>query len=119
MSKTAIPQLVGQLLQDGVALARAEVQLFKSRVSTRIAAARTGLIFLAAAGVVAIVSLIALVTGLVLALLPYVGAALAGVIVMVGGLLIAGILGWIGAGHLATKPETIIEKSQALVESVQ
>ncbi len=114
MSRIALPGLVAQLLQDGAAVLRAEVTLFRTRVATRLAAAKTGLILLAAAGVVALVSLIGLVTGLVMALAGLVGPAFAGLIVLVVGLLIAGVLGWIGAAQLTSRPEAVAEKLPAL-----
>jgi hypothetical protein len=114
VSRIALPGLVAQLLQDGAAVLRAEVALFKARVTTRLAAAKTGLILLAAAGVVALVSLIGLVTGIVLSLAALVGGALAGLIVLVVGLLIAGVLGWIGATQLSSRPEAASDPRPAL-----
>jgi type III secretory pathway component EscS len=114
VSRIAIPGLVAQLLQDGAAVVRAEIALFKARATTRLAAAKTGLILFAAAAVVAIVSLIGLVTGLVMALAELVNPAIAGLIVLIVGLLIAGILGWIGAAQFASKPEAVVETLPAL-----
>ncbi len=114
MNRIALPGLVAQLLQDGAAVARAEVALVKARITTRVAAARTGLILFAAAGLVALLSLIGLVTGLVMALATLVGPGFAGLIVLVVGLLIAGLLGWIGAGQLSAKPEPVVESRPML-----
>lgn len=114
MSKVTIPALVSQLLSDGTAVVRAEVQLFKARVTTRIAAAKTAAILLVAAAIVAIVSLIGLVMGVVLALSPVVGPAWAGVIVLVVGLVIAGVLAFLGARQFSTKPVATAEMLPAL-----
>ena len=114
MSRIALPGLVAQLVQDGAAVLRAEVNLFRTRVATRLAAARTGLILLVAAGVVALVSLMGLVTGLVIELAEFVAPALAGRIVLIVGLAIAGVLGWLGAGQLSSRPEPVVEAVPAL-----
>lgn len=107
MGARAIPQLVTQLLHDGVALARAEVQLAKSRVSVRLAAAKSGIIYLAAAALVAVLALIGLVVGIVLALTPLVGGLLAGLIVLAVGGALAGVLGWLGIRRLTAKPDAV------------
>ena len=109
VSRIALPGLVTQLLQDGAAVLRAEVALVKARVATRLEAAKTGLILFAAAALVALLSLIGLIVGLVLALAPLVGALLAGLIVLIVGLSIAGVLGWLGARQLSSRPEAVTE----------
>lgn len=104
MNRIALPGLIAQLLQDGVAVARAEIRLGKARVTSRLVAARTGLILLVIAGIVALLSLIGLVVGLVMALAEVVNPALAGLIVMAVGLAIAGVFGWLGARRLSGRP---------------
>ncbi len=101
--------LVGQLWEDGRGLVVAEVQLAKSKALAVVHRSRNAVILFLAAAVVAFVSLIGLVLGFVLALVPIVGAVLAGVIVLTGGLVLAGLLGWLGARSLsspAAAPET-------------
>lgn len=107
MSRVTIPALVSQLLHDGVDLARAEVRLARARLTIKLAEVKVGAIFLAAAALVAFLGLIGLVVGVVMALATLVGPGLAGLIVLVVALLIAGVLGWLGAKRLSAKPEPI------------
>lgn len=97
--------LVGQLVEDARALLRAEVLLAKSRTLALLRRSRAAIILLAAAGCVAFASVVALMLGLVLALAPLVGAAWAGVILLVAGFVVAGVLSWIAIRLLAGPPE--------------
>lgn len=89
-----LPGLIGQLAQDAIALVRAEVELAKSKVADRLRRSRTAIILLVAALVIVQASIVGLVVGLVLALVPLVGAAGAGLVLLVAGLVIAGLLAW-------------------------
>lgn len=100
--------LIGQLIEDGRALARAEVRLLKSKAFALLRRSRNAIILLVVAACVAFASLVALMLGLVLALAPLVGAALAGAILLVAGLALAGLLAWLAIRLLAgpeQKPE--------------
>lgn len=114
MTRVTIPGLVSQLMQDGMAVARAEAGLLRAKISRRVAAARAGVILLIAAALVALLSLVGLVVGCVLALATLVGPGFAGLIVLLVGLIIAGILGWFGAGQLSAKPQPSIDPHPAL-----
>jgi hypothetical protein len=101
--------LIGQLVEDLRGLARAEIRLFKSRAFDAIRRYRTAIILLLGASAIVFASLIALLLGFVLALAPMVGAALAGLIVLAGGGVIAALLAWIAIRLLAgpdIKPAT-------------
>lgn len=115
MAKATIPQLFSQLLQDGVAVARAEVALVRSKLMLRVAAVRTAAVFFAAAAVVALLALIGLVMGFVLSLAQLMDPALAGLVVLVAGCAIAGVLAWIGVGHLSAKPEAVVAETEAAI----
>lgn len=100
--------LIGQLYEDARTLARAEVRLAKSRALALLRRSRTAILLLAAAACVALASIVALMLGLVLALAPLVGAAFAGLILLVAGLATAGLLAWIAIRLVAgpaEKPE--------------
>jgi type III secretory pathway component EscS len=96
--------LIGQLTEDARALAQAEVKLLKSRALDLFRRSRIAIILLVIAACLAFASVVALMLGLVLALAPLVGAALAGVILMVGGLVFAALLGWLAVRLLAGPP---------------
>lgn len=107
MDRVSVPALVTQLLHDGVDLVRAEVRLAKARAGAKLAEVKVGAIFLAAAALIAFLGLIGLVVGLVMALATLVGPGFAGLIVLVVALLIAGVLGLLGAKRLSAKPQPI------------
>jgi len=98
-----LPGLIGQLIEDARALARAEVRLAKSRAYALIRRSAMALALFGIAFMIAQAAIVALLLGLVLALVPAVGAVLAGVIILAGGLMIAGLLAWIGARILLAK----------------
>ena len=87
----SIGDLIGRLVEDGRAYARAELEVLKQIARHRAARARNGLIMLVAGGVLLLTSLIALVLGLVLGLAALIGPVLAG-------LAIAALLAGIGYG---------------------
>jgi len=96
--------LIGQLIEDARSLARAEVKLFKSKALALFRRSRAAIVLLLIAACLAFASVVALMLGLVLALAPLVGAALAGVILLVVGLAMAGLLGWLAIRLLAGPP---------------
>jgi hypothetical protein len=87
----SIPDLVGRLVEDGRAYARAELDLVRRIARHRAGRARNGLIALAIGAVLLLTSLTALVLGLVLGLAVLIGPLAAGVA-------IAALLA--GAGYL-------------------
>ena len=96
--------LIGQLIEDARTLARAEVKLLKSKALALFRRSRTAILLLLIAACLAFASVVALMLGLVLALAPLVGAALAGVILLVAGLALAGLLGWLAIRLIAGPP---------------
>jgi len=96
--------LIAQLIEDGRALARAEIDLLKSKGLALLRRSRIAVILLLIAACLAFASVVALMLGLVLALAPLVGAALAGVILLVAGLAMAALLGWLAIRLLAGPP---------------
>lgn len=96
--------LIGQLIEDARALARAEIDLVKSKGLALLRRSRIAIVLLLIAACLAFASVVAVMLGLVLALAPLVGAALAGVILMIGGLAMAAFLGWLAIRLLAGPP---------------
>ena len=90
----SIGDLIGRLVEDGRAYARAEVDLLKQIARHRADRARNGLILLGAGAVLLLSSLTALILGLVLGLAALTGPLLAG-------LIIAALLA--GGGYLAIR----------------
>jgi hypothetical protein len=100
-----LPALIGQLFEDALALARAEVRLGKARAYDLLRRSRTALILLIAALLLVQGAVMALMIGLVLALAPLVGPAFAGLILMALALLLAALLAWLAVRHIATPQE--------------
>ncbi|MGN6123353.1 MAG: phage holin family protein [Sphingomonas oligoaromativorans] len=96
-----LPGLIGQLFEDALALARAEVRLAKSRAYDVLRRSRTALVLLGCALMLVQGAIVALMLGFVLALAPIVGPAWAGVILLVAALVLAGLLGWAAIHHIA------------------
>lgn len=107
-----LPGLIGQLFDDSLALARAEVRLAKSRAYDLVRRSRIALMLLAAGFLIALGSIVALMLGLVLALAPLVGAALAGIILLVAGLAIAGLLVWLAMRQIGGSPDKTVPVPQ-------
>jgi type III secretory pathway component EscS len=96
--------LIRQLIEDARSLARAEVRLVKSKALALLRRSRSAIVLLLIAACLAFASVVALMLGLVLALAPLVGAALAGVILLVTGMAFAALLGWLAIRLLAGPP---------------
>ncbi|HEX8640239.1 MAG TPA: phage holin family protein [Allosphingosinicella sp.] len=77
----SIPDLVSQLVEDGRAYARAEIDLLKQIARHRAGRARTGLVLVGAGALLALSALTALVLGLVLGLATLIGPLAAGLAV--------------------------------------
>ena len=82
----SIADLVGRLIDDGRDVARAEVNLYKQIALRRSARAKSGLVQLVAAGILAWFAGLALTFGLVLALATLIGP-------LAAGLLLAAVMG--------------------------
>jgi len=98
----SVATLVGQLVEDGRGLAKAEIALAKAKVGARVGMYKTAVILFAVAGTFAFAALLALLVGLIMTLATLVGPGLATAAVVVGTLVIAAVLAMIGKGKLAT-----------------
>jgi hypothetical protein len=97
----SLATLAGQAFDEGRALAKAEIALVKAKVSERIGAYRSAIVFFAIAGVLALAALIALLVGAILSLATLIGPGWATLAVVAGVLVIAGVFALIGKGRLA------------------
>ena len=92
----AIGTLISRLVKDTKAYATAEVGVVTAIASARATAAKTGVILLVAALLLAISAIGALIVGLIMSLATLVGPLAATGIVVVATLVIAGILAMVG-----------------------
>ena len=97
----SLAALAGQAVEEGRALVGAEIALVKAKVSERVGAYRSAIVFFAVAGVLALAALVALLVGLILSLATLIGPGLAPAAVVLVVLAIAGVLALIGKGRLA------------------
>lgn len=100
-SEESLASLVGRAIDDTRHLVGAEIELYKAKAGERAAAFKGAAIFFGAAAVLALAAIIALLVGLILSLQPLIGPALATAAVVVGVLIVAGVLAWIGKRQLA------------------
>lgn len=96
----SIGALIGRLVEDAKAFGRAELAYYRTIAGERLTAARTGLILVVTALLLAVAASIALILGLLLILAACLGPIWATVIVVLGTLAIAGLLGWLGYGKI-------------------
>jgi membrane protein implicated in regulation of membrane protease activity len=104
------------LLEDALALARAEVRLGKARAYDLLRRSRVAILLLGCALLLVQGAVAAAMLGFVLALTPVVGPAWAGLILFVAALLLAALLGWLALRYIAgpsEKPETAPEAMEA------
>ena len=92
-----IGELVSQLIDDGKAYAKAEIDLVKALAADKASAARSAAILLGLALFVAFGAVVALCVGIVMALATLMGPLLGGIVafILIGA--VAGLLGWLGA----------------------
>jgi hypothetical protein len=80
----SIPDLIGQLIEDGRTYARAEVNLYKQIAAYRASKAKNGIAALVVAGVLGLSALTAITIGLVMGLAVIIGPVAAGFAVAAG-----------------------------------
>lgn len=93
-------ELARRLMADGESFAKARVTLYRELAIYRATQLRAPAILFIVALVLGACSILAVILGLVLALSPLVGGLLAGLIVAVAALAIAGLLALIGRNKL-------------------
>ena len=114
-----IGDLVGRLVEDGKAFARAEVNLAKAIARHRAEKAKSGGILLGAGIALLLAGFIGLMVGLVMGLAPIIGPVLAGLAIFV----VTGILGFLliraGAKKLAVLGSGSEEEREAMSDGVR
>jgi hypothetical protein len=98
--RASVSDLFTRLIGDARVWVNAEIAVLKCRGTTLVGALKTAVIFLVAAALLALVALIALAIGAIMALATLVGPGWATLIVVAVLLVIAGVLGWLGAGRI-------------------
>jgi hypothetical protein len=96
----SIPTLVTRLIDDGKQFVRAEVQLYRVRLSSRIPPARNALILGVVALSLVLATIVAALAGLLIVLARPLGPGGATAVVVLGGLVLAGLLGWLAVGQV-------------------
>jgi hypothetical protein len=112
---SSIGDLFHQLVDDGRAFARAEVNLYKEIALYRAGKAKIGVAALAAGGFLAFAGLIALLVGLVIGLADLIGPVAAGLVVFAVTAIIGFVLVRFGLGRMAALSGDPDEKSALAV----
>lgn len=96
----SISELLSRLVSDVKAVAATEVALYRAKSASWLGQAKMIAIFGVAALILANAAIIALLVGLILTIQTLVGPGWATVIVVLGTLVIAGLLGWLASGRV-------------------
>ncbi|WP_375398442.1 phage holin family protein [uncultured Sphingomonas sp.] len=91
-----LPTLFKRLVDDGEGFARAEFELYRARLFARLGEARNAVVFAVVALLVALSAIMSGFVGLLLTLRELVGFGWATLIVVGGGLVLAGVLAALG-----------------------
>ena len=108
VERPSFGDLLGQLVADGEAFVRAEVELYRAQLGRKAVAARSIVILLLVAMTLAMGAVVASIVGLIFALGPVIGRWWALVVVICGTLALAGALGawaWSKVGKLLARDE--------------
>ena len=95
-----IGELVHELIEEGKAYARAEIDLYKTIATSKARAFVLPMALFVTAFVLALAAVTALAVGVVIALAKFLGPFLAGIVGLLIFSAIAGGLGWWGAARL-------------------
>jgi hypothetical protein len=111
-----IAGLISRLFEDAVSVAKAEVQLAKSKAFAKLQGAKIAIALVFVALLIVQATLSACFVGLVIGLVPLVGAWLAALILLVAGLAVAGLLGWLALRQISA-PGEVAAKAAASVDA--
>ncbi|MBU3076387.1 phage holin family protein [Sphingomonas quercus] len=100
--RPSLGDLAHQLVEDGRTAVEAEINVWKAIAAWRLSGLKLGLPLLLVALFVLQALVTALFIGVVIALAPLVGAGLAVLIMGIAGLVLIGLLVWIGTRQLRT-----------------
>lgn len=96
-----IAGLIARLFEDAIAVAKAEFALGKSKAFAKLQGAKIAIGLVFGALLIVQAALSACFVGLVIGLVPLVGAWIAALILLVAGLAVAGLLGWLAVRQLS------------------
>lgn len=94
-AEESIVALFSRLVDDAETFVRAEIRLYRANLFERLTEARTAIIMILTAFLLAQSAIIALLVGLVVILRPILGAVGATAVVVVGAIAVAGLLAWL------------------------
>jgi len=101
----SVATLVGRLIDDGEGFVRAELSLYRARLFSRLDSARNAIILIVIALSLAQAVIVAALVGALILLRPVVGPGWSTAIVVVAGLALAGLLGWLAIQQLKRATE--------------
>lgn len=96
----SVASLFAMLIEDAENFVRAEVTLYRASIVARLTEARSAIVMILASFLLAQAAIIAFLVGLLVILLPYLGAAGATAAVVGSGLGMAGLLAFLAIGRL-------------------
>ncbi len=101
----SIVALFSRLVDDAETFVRAEIRLYRANVFARLTEARTAIIMILTAFLLAQSAIIALLVGLVVILRPILGAVGATATVVIGAITVAGLMGWLAIAKISRVTE--------------
>lgn len=101
----SIVALFSRLVDDAETFVRAEIRLYRANLFARLTEARTAIIMILTAFLLAQSAIIALLVGLVVILRPILGAVGATATVVVSAITIAGLLAWLAIDKISRVTE--------------
>lgn len=101
----SIPALVSRLIDDGEGFVRAEIKLYRARLFSRLDEARNAIVLVVIALSLVQAVMVAALVGLLIVLRQPLGPGGATAVVVVAGLALAGLLGWLAIGQLRKATE--------------
>lgn len=101
----SIVALFSRLVDDAETFVRAEIRLYRANLFERLTEARTAIVMILTAFLLAQSAIIALLVGLVVILRPMLGAVGATATVVIGAITIAGLLAWVAIDKISRVTE--------------
>ncbi len=101
----SIVALFSRLVDDAETFVRAEIRLYRANLFARLTEARTAIIMILTAFLLAQSAIIALLVGLVVILRPILGAVGATASVVIGAITVAGLLAWLAIDKISRVTE--------------
>lgn len=119
VNEGSIGGLLSRLVDDGEKFVRGEIRLYRAQAIARLAEAQTAVVMIAVAGMIALATAIALLVGLIIILIPYLGRIGAVALVIGVSLIIAWILLKTGLGKLRNATDLDTSPAEPSKEAAQ